>query len=398
MTVAAVIVAAGRGHRAGRLLPKQYVPICGRSVLARTLDVFLANSEIAYVQAVIHAADADAYANVIRELPPAGVARLRPAVHGGETRQASVLHGLEALTVAGQPDIVLVHDAARPFVTYALIATAIASARRHGAATAAIPVTDTIQTVDEAGTVADTLPRDRLRAIQTPQSFSFERLVAAHGAATAAGMDGFGDDGALAAWAGMAVTMFPGDPANVKLTHPSDFEAAERRIQGSQTLITRLGTGFDVHAFGPGDHIWLGGLRIAHGRGVEAHSDGDVVLHALTDAVLGALADGDIGTHFPPSDPQWRAASSDRFLAFAVDRLREAGGILDHLDATVLCEAPRVGPHREAMRARIAEIAGIGIGQVSIKATTTEQLGFVGRREGIAAQAAATVRVPVSPA
>ena len=398
MTVAAVIVAAGRGHRAGRLLPKQYVPIGGRSVLARTLDVFLANSDIASVQPVIHAVDADAYANVVRELPRAGVARLRPAVHGGDTRQASVLHGLEALTVAGQPDIVLVHDAARPFVTYALIATAIASARRHGAATAAIPVTDTIQTVDEAGTVADTLPRDRLRAIQTPQSFSFKRLVSAHRAAAAAGMDGFGDDGALAAWAGMAVTVFPGDPANVKLTHPSDFEAAERRIQGSQTLITRLGTGFDVHAFGPGDHIWLGGLRVAHGRGVVAHSDGDVVLHALTDAVLGALADGDIGTHFPPSDPQWRAASSDRFLAFAVDRLRAAGGILDHLDATVLCEAPRVGPHREAMRARIAEIAGIGIGQVSIKATTTEQLGFVGRREGIAAQAAATVRVPVSPA
>jgi 2-C-methyl-D-erythritol 4-phosphate cytidylyltransferase/2-C-methyl-D-erythritol 2,4-cyclodiphosphate synthase len=398
MTVAAVIVAAGRGHRAGRLAPKQYVPICGRSVLARTLDVFLANSEIASVQPVIHAADAEAYAAVVRELAPSGVARLRPAVHGGETRQASVLHGLDALAAAGQPEMVLVHDAARPFVTNALIATAIASARRHGAATAAIPVTDTIQTVDEAGTVADTLPRDRLRAIQTPQSFSFERLVAAHRAAAAAGMDGFGDDGGLAAWAGMAVTVFPGDPANVKLTHPSDFEAAERRMQGSQPLITRLGTGFDVHAFGPGDHIWLGGLRVAHGRGVEAHSDGDVVLHALTDAVLGALADGDIGTHFPPSDPQWRGASSDRFLAFAVDRLRAAGGILDHLDATVLCEAPRIGPHREAMRARIAEIAGIGIGQVSIKATTTEQLGFVGRREGIAAQAAATVRVPVSPA
>jgi 2-C-methyl-D-erythritol 4-phosphate cytidylyltransferase/2-C-methyl-D-erythritol 2,4-cyclodiphosphate synthase len=193
----------------------------------------------------------------------------------------------------------------------------------------------------------------------------------------------------------MAVTVFPGDPANVKLTHPSDFEAAERRMQGSGTLITRLGTGFDVHAFGPGDHIWLGGLRLAHTHGIEAHSDGDVVLHALTDAVLGALADGDIGMHFPPSDPQWRGASSDRFLAFAVGRVRDAGGVLDHLDATVLCEAPRVGPHREAMRARIAEVAGIAVGQVSVKATTTEKLGFIGRREGIAAQGAATVRLPV---
>jgi 2-C-methyl-D-erythritol 4-phosphate cytidylyltransferase/2-C-methyl-D-erythritol 2,4-cyclodiphosphate synthase len=395
MTVAAVIVAAGRGDRAGRPGPKQYVQICGRSVLARTLDVFLASSEITSVQPVIHAADAAAYAAVVRELAVPATARLRPPVHGGATRQTSVLHGLDALAAASTPEIVLVHDAARPFVTDALIATAIASGRRHGAATAATPVTDTIQTVDEIGTVADTLPRDKLRAIQTPQSFSFECLLAAHRTAAAAGLYEFGDDGALAAWAGMAVTVFPGDPANVKLTHPSDFEAAERRMQGSGTLITRLGTGFDVHAFGPGDHIWLGGLRLAHTHGIEAHSDGDVVLHALTDAVLGALVDGDIGMHFPPSDPQWRGASSDRFLAFAVGRVRDAGGVLDHLDATVLCEAPRVGPHREAMRARIAEVAGIAVGQVSVKATTTEKLGFIGRREGIAAQGAATVRLPV---
>jgi 2-C-methyl-D-erythritol 4-phosphate cytidylyltransferase/2-C-methyl-D-erythritol 2,4-cyclodiphosphate synthase len=394
MTVAAVIVAAGRGRRAGSARPKQYVPIAGRSVLARTLEVFLSSADIGLVQPVIHAADADAYAAVVQELPEASVVRLCPPVAGGATRQNSVLRGLDALAAASSPEIVLIHDAARPFVTDALITTAVAAARRHGAATAATPVTDTIQSIDGAGTVVATIPRDTLRSIQTPQAFAFHRFLAAHRAAAAAGLDGFGDDGALAAWAGMPVTVFPGDPGNVKLTHPSDFDAAERRIQASQTLITRLGTGFDVHAFGPGDHIWLGGLRLAHTRGVVAHSDGDVVLHALTDAVLGALADGDIGTHFPPSDPQWHGASSDRFLAFAVERLRAAGGLLDHLDATVLCEAPRIGLHRDAMRARIAQIAGIGIGQVSVKATTTEQLGFVGRGEGIAAQASATVRLP----
>jgi 2-C-methyl-D-erythritol 4-phosphate cytidylyltransferase/2-C-methyl-D-erythritol 2,4-cyclodiphosphate synthase len=396
MTVAAVIVAAGRGSRAGNARPKQYVTLAGSSVLARTLEVFLARPDIALVQPVIHAADGEAYAAVLRELPERLTDRLRPPVAGGATRQASVHQGLEAIAVASAPDIALIHDAARPFVTDALITSAVASARRHGAATAATPVTDTIQSVDEAGTVLETLPRESLRAVQTPQAFAFDRLLAAHRAAAAASIEGFGDDGALAAWAGMPVMVFPGDPGNVKLTHPSDFDDAERRLQGSRTLVTRFGTGFDVHAFGPGDHIWLGGLRLAHTRGVEAHSDGDVVLHALTDAVLGALADGDIGTHFPPSDPQWRGASSDRFLAFAVERLRAAGGVLDHLDATVLCEAPRIGPHREAMRARVAEIAGLGVGQVSIKATTTEKLGFVGRSEGIAAQAAATVRLPAA--
>jgi 2-C-methyl-D-erythritol 4-phosphate cytidylyltransferase/2-C-methyl-D-erythritol 2,4-cyclodiphosphate synthase len=394
MTIAAVIVAAGRGHRAESAVPKQYVSIAGRSVLARTIDVFLSNPQIGLIQPVINEGDGEFYAGVVEELPRATAGHLRPPAPGGATRQASVRNGLECLAETGAPEIVLVHDAARLFVTEGLIDAAIASARTHGAATAAIPVTDTIHSVDKAGTVTQTIPRESLRAVQTPQAFVFDRLLAAHRAAAAAGLDGFADDGALAAWAGIPVTVFPGEPGNVKLTHPSDFEAAERRLQGSPTLITRLGTGFDVHAFGAGDHIWLGGLRIAHGRGVEAHSDGDVVLHALTDAVLGALADGDIGTHFPPSDPQWRGASSDRFLAFAVARLRAAGGILDHLDATVLCEAPRIGPHREAMRARVAEIAGTGVGQVSIKATTTEQLGFVGRGEGLAAQAAATVRLP----
>jgi 2-C-methyl-D-erythritol 4-phosphate cytidylyltransferase/2-C-methyl-D-erythritol 2,4-cyclodiphosphate synthase len=193
----------------------------------------------------------------------------------------------------------------------------------------------------------------------------------------------------------LQVQVLEGEPGNVKLTHPADFIEAERRLKGlSMTYITRLGTGFDVHAFVEGDHVWLGGIRVPHSRGVTAHSDGDVILHALTDAILGALADGDIGVHFPPSDPQWRGASSDRFLAYAAERVRARGGIIDHLDVTLLCEAPRLGPYREAMRQRIAEIAGLDIGQVSLKATTTEKLGFTGRGEGLAAQAAATLRLP----
>jgi 2-C-methyl-D-erythritol 4-phosphate cytidylyltransferase/2-C-methyl-D-erythritol 2,4-cyclodiphosphate synthase len=203
------------------------------------------------------------------------------------------------------------------------------------------------------------------------------------------------DDAAVMEWAGHAVTVFPGDAANVKLTHPEDFDAAERRLRGTRAMNdVRTGQGYDVHAFGDGDHVWLGGVRIDHDRGVIAHSDGDVVLHAATDAILGAIADGDIGTHFPPSDPQWKGASSDRFLAHAAALLAARGGILSNLDVTVVCEAPRIGPHREAMRQRMATILGIDAGRIGIKATTSEKMGFTGRREGLAALAVATVRLP----
>ena len=396
MSIAAIIVAAGRGQRAGSSIPKQYLMIGGRSVLARTLDVFLSAPEVTAVQPVIHPEDGGAYDDATADVRD-GAERLRRPVAGGETRQVSVLRGLEALQAAGGAEIVLIHDAARPFVSHMVIGRAVEAARLHGAASPGVPVTDTIQAVDGDGAVTATPPRASLRAIQTPQAFRFDALLSAHQNAAAAGLEGFSDDGAVAAWAGMPVTVFPGDPANVKLTTLADIDAAERRLGGgADALAVRLGTGFDVHAFGDGDHIWLAGIRIAHARGVVAHSDGDVVLHALTDAVLGAIADGDIGTHFPPSDPQWRGATSDRFLAYAVERVRARGGVVDHLDATVLCEAPRVGPHREAMRARIASIAGIAVDQVSIKATTTERLGFTGRGEGIAAQAAATIRVPAA--
>jgi 2-C-methyl-D-erythritol 4-phosphate cytidylyltransferase/2-C-methyl-D-erythritol 2,4-cyclodiphosphate synthase len=294
---------------------------------------------------------------------------------------------------------VLIHDAARPFVDGVLIDRAINAGRDHGAAVPGIPVTDTIKVVDKQGQVIDTPQRETLRAIQTPQAFALKPILGAHRKAAELGLDGFTDDGALAEWAGLVVTVFEGDPTNIKLTRAADFDEAERRLGTTpMSMVTRAGTGFDVHAFGNGDHVWIGGIRIAHNRGILAHSDGDVVLHALTDALLGALCDGDIGVHFPPSDPQWRGASSDRFLAFAAERVRARDGLIDHLDVTVLCERPRIGPYRDAIRERIAAITAVPLGSVSIKATTTERLGFTGRSEGLAAQAMATIRLPVGEA
>jgi 2-C-methyl-D-erythritol 4-phosphate cytidylyltransferase/2-C-methyl-D-erythritol 2,4-cyclodiphosphate synthase len=393
MPVVALIVAAGRGSRAGGGVPKQYRLLAGRPVLARTLESFLTHPLVDRVCVVIHPDDNGPYDTAVASLAPPLAKRLTPPAKGGETRQDSVRLGLEGL---GEPDgaVVLVHDAARPFVDAALIDRAI-GAGESGAAVPGVPVTDTIKMIDPDGDVAVTPDRSSLRAIQTPQAFRYGPLLAAHRRAAEAGLHGFTDDGALAEWAGLTVQVFEGEPHNIKLTHPADFAEAERRLKDeAMTYVTRLGTGFDVHAFAQGDHVWLGGVRVPHDRGVLAHSDGDVILHALTDAVLGALADGDIGTHFPPSDAQWRGASSDRFLAHAVGLVRQRGGIVDHLDTTLLCETPRLGPHREAMRQRIAEIAGLRLDQVSLKATTTEKLGFIGRREGIAAQAAATIRLP----
>ncbi|TDR94251.1 bifunctional 2-C-methyl-D-erythritol 4-phosphate cytidylyltransferase/2-C-methyl-D-erythritol 2,4-cyclodiphosphate synthase [Enterovirga rhinocerotis] len=387
----AIIVAAGRGHRAGQGLPKQYRTVAGRPVLAHTLEPFLTHPGIDAVICAIHPDDRDLYDTAVAGLP--GRERLLEPAHGGATRQDSVRLALEALGT--REALCLVHDAARMFVDTALLDRALAAGRSHPAALPGIAVTDTMKRVAPDGRVAETVERSELRAVQTPQVFAYPALLDAHRRAASAGRHDFTDDGGLAEWAGLAVHIFEGDVANMKVTHPADFDEAERRL-GGRTLVSRLATGFDVHIFGEGDHVWLGGVKVPHERGTVAHSDGDVVLHALTDAVLGTLADGDIGTHFPPSDPQWKDASSDRFLAFAVERVREAGGIVDHLDATVLCERPKIGPHREAIRARIAEIAGVPLSSVSIKATTTERLGFTGRGEGIAAQAAASVRLPES--
>jgi 2-C-methyl-D-erythritol 4-phosphate cytidylyltransferase/2-C-methyl-D-erythritol 2,4-cyclodiphosphate synthase len=247
--------------------------------------------------------------------------------------------------------------------------------------------------VDADGRVVATCDRNRLRAVQTPQAFRYSDLLAAHRCALAAGRDDFTDDAALAEWAGMAVTVFEGEAGNMKLTTEDDFARVAADDWQSLTDV-RTGIGYDVHSFVAGDHVWLGGVRIPYSQSLSGHSDADVPLHALVDAILGALADGDIGAHFPPSDPQWRGAPSDKFLAFAVDRVRRRGGRIAHLDITIVCEAPRVGPHRDAMRTRIAGIAGIAVDRVAVKATTNEKLGFIGRQEGIAAMATATIRLP----
>lgn len=407
-SVAAVVVAAGRGIRIGGGTPKQYRQVGGQAVLTRTLAALGALPVVGRVQVVIAPDAAAFYETCLAELEPDVRTKLLAPVEGGATRQQSVRAGLEALARAGAPEIVLVHDAARPYVDAALIDRAVAAGRAHRAAVPGVAVSDTIKLVEEAGDgigrVRETPVRENLRAVQTPQSFHFAALLDAHRSAAAAALHGFTDDGALAEWAGLPVVVFAGDLRNRKITQPADLIEADRafgspdRSTPMTQYVTRLGTGFDVHAFTEGDHVWLGGVKIPADRGVLAHSDGDVALHALTDALLGAIADGDIGTHFPPSDERWRGAASDQFLAHAVSLVRARGGRIDHLDITVLAEAPRIGQHREAIRARIAEIAGVPLTSVSIKATTTEKLGFVGRAEGLAAQAAATVRLPEAEA
>jgi len=392
--VAAVIVAAGRGERAGGGVPKQYRDVAGEPMIRPTLAAFLAHPAIGVVQPVINSADASFYRAATAGLEALGVAKLPSPVPGGATRQASVRAGLEALA-ARAPKLVLIHDAARPFLTDALISRAITVGEAKGAAVPAIAVADTVKRVDADDLIAETLDRDRLRMVQTPQVFAFDLILAAHRRAAAAGIENFTDDAALAEWAGHRVSVFEGETANVKVTTNEDFVRAEILHLAALSDV-RIGNGFDVHAFADGDHVMLGGVRIPHSRGLTGHSDADVALHALVDAILGALADGDIGQHFPPSDPQWKGAASDRFLAFACERVRARRGMIANLDVTIVCETPRVSPHRDAMRARIAAIAGIPLSRVAVKATTSEQLGFTGRGEGIVAMATATVRLPWS--
>jgi 2-C-methyl-D-erythritol 4-phosphate cytidylyltransferase / 2-C-methyl-D-erythritol 2,4-cyclodiphosphate synthase len=388
-TVAAVIVAAGRGERAGANIPKQYRPIAGEPIIRATLRAFVAHPRIDFVQPVINPNDAEAYADAI-----AGLKDLLAPVAGGATRQASVRAGLEALT-GRNPALVLIHDAARPFVSPALIDRAIDAGRRSGAAVPGIALADTVKSIDDSATVIETLDRSRLRMVQTPQAFAFGPIVEAHRRAAAAQRDSFTDDAALAEWSGQRVSVFEGEADNLKVTTKDDFIRAEMTRFATLSDV-RTGNGFDVHAFAEGDHVMLGGIRIPHSHGVTGHSDADVALHALVDAILGALAEGDIGAHFPPSDPQWRGAASDRFLAFACERVRKRGGVISHLDLTVVCEAPRISPHRDAMRARIAAIANLAVDRVAVKATTSEKLGFAGRGEGIFAMATATIRLPWS--
>ncbi|MEZ5821984.1 MAG: bifunctional 2-C-methyl-D-erythritol 4-phosphate cytidylyltransferase/2-C-methyl-D-erythritol 2,4-cyclodiphosphate synthase [Bradyrhizobium sp.] len=385
---AVILVAAGRGLRAGAGGPKQYRMVGGQTVIFRAMAAFCTHPDVAAVQPVVNLDDMAVFNEAVRSLKHA------PPARGGATRQESVHAGLEALASA-KPDIVLIHDAARPFVTEAVISRAIDAAGRTGAAIPAVAVADTIKLVGAGGDVEATPERARLRIAQTPQAFRYDVILEAHRRAVREGRNDFTDDAALAEWAGLTVATFEGDPANMKLTTPEDFVREEARL-AAQLGDIRTGTGYDVHAFGEGDHVMICGVRVPHTRGFLAHSDGDVGLHALVDAILGALADGDIGSHFPPSDPKWKGASSDRFLKYAVERVTARGGRIANLEVTLICERPKIGPLRDTMRARIAEISGVAISRIAVKATTSERLGFTGREEGIAATASATIRLPWS--
>ena len=373
--VAALVMAAGRGQRLGGDAPKQYLLLGARTVLARSLALFAAHPRITSVHAVVHADDRERYAAATGSLP------LPPPIVGGATRQESVRRGLEHLAL-DPPDLVLIHDAARPLTPAGVIGRVIDALAIHLAAVPALPLADTLKQASE-GRVVATVPRAGLFRAQTPQGFHFPAILDAHRRFAGAELT---DDAAVAEAAGIPVALVSGDEAAFKITTGDDLDRARRLIAE-----TRIGTGFDVHRFGPGDHVWLCGVKVPHDRGLIGHSDADAGLHALTDAILGAIGAGDIGQHFPPTDPQWKGAASGRFLSHAAGLLRERGGRLVHVDVTIVCERPKVGPHRDAMRAAIAEILSVDTDRVSIKATTTEGLGFAGRREGIAAQAAATV-------
>ncbi|MFP5454281.1 MAG: bifunctional 2-C-methyl-D-erythritol 4-phosphate cytidylyltransferase/2-C-methyl-D-erythritol 2,4-cyclodiphosphate synthase [Alphaproteobacteria bacterium] len=373
--IAALIVAAGRGARSGGDMPKQYREIAGKPVLCHAIDALRAHPRIDIVQVVIGEDQESLYAAAI------GGRSLPPPVTGGATRRDSVLAGLAAC----EADIVLIHDAARPFIPAAVIDRLIAAFDDHDGAVAALPVVDTLARGD--GLLGDTVSREALWRIQTPQAFRRADIIAAHRAwpvdreAT--------DDAQVARAAGYRIAVIEGDRTLEKLTYAADFDAATERV----TMISRSASGFDVHAFAEGDRVHLGGIAIPHSHGLAGHSDADVALHALTDALLGTIAAGDIGNHFPPSDPQWKGADSEIFLDHARSLVTGAGGIIDFVDLTIICEAPKVGPHRAAIQANIARILGLSEAQVSVKATTTERLGFTGRKEGIAAQAIATIRM-----
>ena len=384
MKTAALIVAAGKGTRAGGQVAKQYALVQGAPVIARTVAAFTAHPAVDVVQVVISAGDHELYAAALK-----GGAhdKITPPVVGGDTRQASVLNGLRALR-ADPPDRVLIHDAVRPFVTPDIITRVIEALSTTTGAVAAIAVADTLRRAGPDGRSAGTVDRGGLWRAQTPQGFRFADILAAHEAAAAAGCADLTDDAGVAEWAGLDVALVLGSEVNRKLTTAEDLAMADAT---NAVPDVRTGQGFDVHRFAPGDHVWLCGLRIPHTHALDGHSDADVVLHALTDALLGAIGDGDIGQHFANTDAHWKGAASHIFLSDAAARVRARGGSIANVDVTILCEAPKIAPHREAMRARIAEILGLEVARVSVKATTTEGLGFTGRREGIAALATATV-------
>jgi 2-C-methyl-D-erythritol 4-phosphate cytidylyltransferase/2-C-methyl-D-erythritol 2,4-cyclodiphosphate synthase len=374
--IAVLIVAAGKGERAGTSLPKQYEKLGGRPLLRRTVQAF-GNLP---VQVVIGPGQEELAATAL-----AGLALPVP-VSGGATRQESVRRGLEALA-KDAPDFVLIHDAARPLISSKVI-QAVMTALESGAdgALPMVAASDTLRRKDAGGRWT-LVPRDNLYRAQTPQGFVYDKILAAH---RDHAHEEVTDDVALAELAGLKVQMVEGEEKNIKVTRKEDFALAESLL-GSGDV--RTATGYDVHKFKDGDHIWLCGLKIPHSHGLEGHSDADVGLHAITDALLGCIGEGDIGQHFPPTDERWRGAASWKFLDHAASLVTAKGGVINHVDVTIICERPKVGPHRDAMKAKIAEILKVDPGRVSVKATTTEGLGFTGRREGIAAQAIATIKL-----
>lgn len=387
MTTAALIVAAGKGLRAGGTTPKQFAPLCGKPMLAHSVTALSLHPAITEITVVIGEGQEEQAREKLGES-----VNFVNLVTGGAERRDSVRTGLEALEGKGITRV-LIHDAARPFLPATVIDALLEALDHAPGAVPVLPVTDTLARSSDSGgdaTLGDNVPRAGLNRIQTPQAFHFNAILAAHRAwpddeeAT--------DDAQMLRRMGQDVLLVPGDPMLEKITHPQDFAAAEARH--AATLVSRSATGFDVHRFEVGQELWLGGVLIPHDRGLSGHSDADVALHAITDALLGTIGAGDIGMHFPPSDPKWRGAASAQFLEHAAGLIREQGGIIDFIDVTIICEAPKIGPHRDAIRAGIAAILSLPVSRVSLKATTTERLGFTGRGEGMAAQAIATVRLP----
>jgi 2-C-methyl-D-erythritol 4-phosphate cytidylyltransferase / 2-C-methyl-D-erythritol 2,4-cyclodiphosphate synthase len=376
MRIAAILVAAGSGSRFGAETPKQFLTIAGKPVIRHAAEALAAH--VSLLQPV---GDADPI-----EAALTGIPNCLPTIPGGATRQDSVRAGLEALA-PHQPDIVLVHDAARPVIPHGTIPALLAALRESPGAIPAAPVADTLKRVVR-GVITETVPRTGLFRAQTPQAFRFATLLAAH----RAGLTGATDDASLLEAAGQTVEVVPGSDDNIKLTYPEDLVRLERIMAAA--LIPRIGTGFDVHAFAPGRPLVLCGITVPHDNGLAGHSDADVGIHALCDAIYGALAEGDIGRHFPPSQAAWKDADSARFLTHAAERIAANGGRLANADITLICERPKITPHAPAMIARLATLLGVAPSRISVKATTTERLGFTGRGEGIAAQAVVSILVP----
>ena len=389
--IAMVVVAAGRGERAGQEGgPKQYRLIGGKPVIRHTLDALHRHSPDSRIVLVIHPDDTELAADAL-----AGFSAPVEVVTGSNTRQASTLKGLDALSLA-EPEFVFIHDGVRPFVNSAMLRRLSECLQSNPAVIPALQISETLKRATD-GLITGTTDRASLYSAQTPQAFRFKEIYQAHKNAAREGITHLTDDAAIAEWAGIPVRIVEGSPDNIKLTWKKDIELADQQLkQGTWFPDVRTGNGYDVHSFEPGDHVTLCGIRIGHEAKLNGHSDADVALHALTDALLATCGAGDIGTHFPPSDPQWKGAASALFVRHAAKLVREKNGRIANADITLICEAPKIGPHRDAMVACIAEMLKIAAERVSVKATTNEKLGFIGRREGIAAIATATVVFPGS--